>query len=211
MNTTKQPRRVFDPQQKITAVLSIWSERRTSAQLCQEMDISPALLGQWQNLAIEGMLRALDPQAEGSAAAGKPPAVTIDREETDRIQRQAGQAPAGDPEDQGGAHLLTRDGGDETGCERTGDGPAAGRGDHEGALRAHDGPAGSRAAGSLPQDLLQVGGAGACGAALEPCGSGEWPALPAGGLGETGPGAAAGAGPPGECHLAAQDGAERMC
>ena len=62
MNTIKQPRRVFDPQQKITAVLSIWSERRTNAQLCQEMDISPALLGQWQNLAIEGMLRALDPK-----------------------------------------------------------------------------------------------------------------------------------------------------
>jgi len=43
-------------------VLSIWSERRTSAQVCQEMDISPTLLGQWQNLAIEGMLKALDPK-----------------------------------------------------------------------------------------------------------------------------------------------------
>jgi transposase-like protein len=32
------------------------------AQLCQELDISPALLGQWQNLAIEGMLNALDPK-----------------------------------------------------------------------------------------------------------------------------------------------------
>jgi transposase-like protein len=62
MNTSKAPRRVFDPQQKIIAVLSIWSERRTTAQLCQEMDINPALLGQWQNLAIEGMLRALDPK-----------------------------------------------------------------------------------------------------------------------------------------------------
>lgn len=62
MNTTRTQRRVFDPQQKITAVLSIWSERRTTAQLCQEMDISAALLGQWQNLAIEGMLRALDPK-----------------------------------------------------------------------------------------------------------------------------------------------------
>jgi len=30
--------------------------------LCQEMDISPALLGQWQNLVIEGMLRALYPK-----------------------------------------------------------------------------------------------------------------------------------------------------
>ena len=61
MKTAKRPRRIFDPQQKITAVLSIWSERRTSAQVCQEMEISPALLGQWQNLAIEGMLKALDP------------------------------------------------------------------------------------------------------------------------------------------------------
>ena len=61
MTTIRTPRRVFDPQQKITAVLSLWSERRTTAQLCQEMEISPALLGQWQHLAIEGMLRALDP------------------------------------------------------------------------------------------------------------------------------------------------------
>ena len=62
MKTSKRSRRIFDPQQKITAVLSIWSERRTSAQVCQELSISPTLLGQWQNLAIEGMLKALDPK-----------------------------------------------------------------------------------------------------------------------------------------------------
>ena len=62
MKTKQRIRRIFDPQQKITAVLSIWTERRTTAQMCQEMDISPALLGQWQNLAIEGMLKALDPK-----------------------------------------------------------------------------------------------------------------------------------------------------
>ena len=62
MKTSQRTRRVFDPQQKITAVLSIWTERRTTAQVCQEMDISPTLLGQWQNLAIEGMLKALDPK-----------------------------------------------------------------------------------------------------------------------------------------------------
>ena len=61
MKALKRPRRIFDPQQKITAVLSVWTERRTTAQICQEMDISPTLLGQWQNLAIEGMLKALDP------------------------------------------------------------------------------------------------------------------------------------------------------
>ena len=62
MKANNRPRRIFEPQQKITAVLSIWTERRTSAQLCQELEISPALLGQWQNLAIEGMLKALDPK-----------------------------------------------------------------------------------------------------------------------------------------------------
>jgi transposase-like protein len=61
MNTAKRTRRIFDSEQKITAVLSIWTERRTSAQICQELDISPNLLGQWQNLAIEGMLKSLDP------------------------------------------------------------------------------------------------------------------------------------------------------
>jgi transposase-like protein len=62
MKTSQRTRRVFDPQQKITVVLSIWSERRTSVQVCQELDISPTLLGQCQNLEIEGMLKALDPK-----------------------------------------------------------------------------------------------------------------------------------------------------
>ena len=62
MKTTYRTRRVFDPQQKITAVLSVWTERRSPAQLCQEMSISAALLGQWQNQAIEGMLSALGPK-----------------------------------------------------------------------------------------------------------------------------------------------------
>ena len=72
-----------------------------------------------------------------------------------------------------------------------------------------DGPAGSRASRSFLEHPLQVGGAGALCAAIEPCGCpGEWPALPAGGLTETGSGAAVGAGPPGVCHFAAQDGAK---
>jgi transposase-like protein len=62
MRTSQRTRRVFDPQQKITAVLSIWTERRTTSQVCQELSISPTLLGQWQHLAIEGMLKALDPK-----------------------------------------------------------------------------------------------------------------------------------------------------
>jgi len=148
------------------------------------------------------------PQKEGPDAADQPAAFTADREEACRPERQAREALAGDPEGQGGDEPLSRGGDDETGGNHPGEGTASGRGDHEGALRADDGPRGGRALGGLPQDLLPLGAAGALGAALEPFGSGEWPALSAGGLGEAGPGAAVGAGPPGVCHLAAQDGAE---
>lgn len=148
------------------------------------------------------------PQKEGPAAADQPAALTADREEACRPYRQAREALAGDPEGQGGDEPLSRDGGDETGGNHPGEGAASSRGDHEGALRADDGPAGSRTSGSLPQDLLPLGAAGALGAVIEPCGSGEWPALSAGGLGETGASAAVGAGPPGVCHFAAQNGTE---
>lgn len=58
----RAPRRRFDAKEKITAVLSVWTERRTATQMCREMAISPALLNQWQNLAMEGILAALSPK-----------------------------------------------------------------------------------------------------------------------------------------------------
>ena len=58
----KTARRLFDPQQKITAVLSVWTERRTTTQVCRELAISSSLLNQWQNQAMEAMLVALSPK-----------------------------------------------------------------------------------------------------------------------------------------------------
>ena len=55
-------RRSFSPQEKITAVLSVWTERRTTTQMCRELSISSSLLSQWQNQAMEGMLTALSPK-----------------------------------------------------------------------------------------------------------------------------------------------------
>lgn len=65
----KSHRRSFDPQQKITAVLSVWTERRTTSQMCQEMAISSSLLNQWQNQAMEAMLVALGPKKPQQPAA----------------------------------------------------------------------------------------------------------------------------------------------
>lgn len=58
----KRTRRVFTPQEKATAVLSIWTEQKQVSHLCREMSVSWSLLDRWQNQAMEGMLWALSPK-----------------------------------------------------------------------------------------------------------------------------------------------------
>lgn len=53
-------RRSFHTEEKIRAVLSIWTERRSATEVCREMAISWALLDRWQNLAMEGLMKGLD-------------------------------------------------------------------------------------------------------------------------------------------------------
>ena len=65
----KTTRRSFDAQDKVMAVLSVWTERRTIAQMSQEMSISPALLSQWQSQAMEAMVAALSPHKAEKPAA----------------------------------------------------------------------------------------------------------------------------------------------
>jgi transposase-like protein len=65
----KANRRSFDPQEKVMAVLSVWTERRTITQMCKQMSISSALLSQWQNLAMEAMVAALSPKRPEKQAA----------------------------------------------------------------------------------------------------------------------------------------------
>jgi len=61
MKKAKRTRRVFDPEEKVMAVLSIWTECRTPTQVCREMSVGWTHVDKWQNLAMEGMLRALSP------------------------------------------------------------------------------------------------------------------------------------------------------
>ena len=58
----KRVRRVFEAREKLSAVLSIWTERRTASEVCRELSISYTLLDGWQNQAMEGMLSALEPK-----------------------------------------------------------------------------------------------------------------------------------------------------
>lgn len=52
----------FGAMEKCQAVLSVWTERRKPAEICQELSIPWMLLSQWQKRALEGMLQALEPR-----------------------------------------------------------------------------------------------------------------------------------------------------
>jgi len=60
----KRSRRSFSLEEKVKSVLLIWTGRRSVSALCREKEISWTLLDHWQNLAMEGMVRALSPESK---------------------------------------------------------------------------------------------------------------------------------------------------
>lgn len=59
---TQQSRRTFSAMEKAEAVLSIWSERRRPSEVYKEYGVKWAHLNHWQNKALEGMLKELEPK-----------------------------------------------------------------------------------------------------------------------------------------------------
>src|SRR5512136_2939434 len=53
----------YTAQQRVQAVLSLWTERRRPADLCQELAISPKVLAHWEARALTAMLQALETPA----------------------------------------------------------------------------------------------------------------------------------------------------
>ncbi len=49
----------YNAQQRVQAVLSLWTERRRPGEVCQELAISPKVLAQWEQRALAAMLQAL--------------------------------------------------------------------------------------------------------------------------------------------------------
>lgn len=56
----KQEPLPYNAQQRVQAVLSIWTERRRPAEVCQELAISPKVLSHWEERALAAMLKALE-------------------------------------------------------------------------------------------------------------------------------------------------------
>jgi hypothetical protein len=50
----------YNAQQRVQAVLSLWTERRRPADICQELAITPKVLAHWEERAMAAMLQALE-------------------------------------------------------------------------------------------------------------------------------------------------------
>lgn len=64
----------YNAQQRVQAVLSIWSERRGTREVCRELAIHPSALYAWEKRALVAMLQALEParrQEPGPALSPK--------------------------------------------------------------------------------------------------------------------------------------------
>jgi transposase-like protein len=69
-----RPPRTYTALEKCQAVLAVWTERRTVAEICRELSITWTHLNQWQDKALEGMVKALETRRRGKEE--KPPPLT---------------------------------------------------------------------------------------------------------------------------------------
>ena len=58
----KAERRRFTAAEKCRAVLALWTGRRRPSEVCRELGVPSNLLQAWQERALEGMLKALEPR-----------------------------------------------------------------------------------------------------------------------------------------------------
>ena len=65
--------------QRAQAVLAVWTERRRPSQVCQELGISAAMLAHWEERALAGMLKALEPQTRLAPKRGAALSAKLER------------------------------------------------------------------------------------------------------------------------------------
>ena len=85
----RKERTVYNASQRVQAVLSVWTERRRPVEVCRELNITSALLADWQQRAMQGMLQALQPRQ--SLELDRGPALTAKLEQLLNRQAQAQQ------------------------------------------------------------------------------------------------------------------------
>ena len=63
--------------EKCQAVLTLWTERRKTGEICREMGVAWGVLQQWQDRAMEGMLLALQPRVQVERGVALSPRLAV--------------------------------------------------------------------------------------------------------------------------------------
>jgi hypothetical protein len=81
----------YNAQQRVQAVLSIWTERRRPAEVCQDLAISPKVLAYWEKRALASMLKALEWPTQREPGPALPPQLErlLARQARDQQRRMA--------------------------------------------------------------------------------------------------------------------------
>ncbi len=64
-------------EEKCRAVLSVWTEKRKTGEVCREMGVPWSVLNHWQERAMEGMLLALQPRVVVEKAVALNPRIAV--------------------------------------------------------------------------------------------------------------------------------------
>jgi hypothetical protein len=75
-------------QERAAAVLSIWTERRRPSEVSKELGVSSMMISVWQQRALEGMLRALEPRSRPESQWGPRLSPTLEK----LLQRETARA-----------------------------------------------------------------------------------------------------------------------
>jgi hypothetical protein len=73
----------YSAQEKVQAVLTVWTDRCKPVDLCRQMKINWGTFSHWQQRAMEGMLQALEPRvdlAKGPALSPRLQALLLKRQ-----------------------------------------------------------------------------------------------------------------------------------
>ena len=75
------------------AVLGVWMEKRSAEQVCRELGVTRKVLQQWQERAMDGMLRSLQPREGQEEERGSALAPKVKRLLERRAMEQDGRLP----------------------------------------------------------------------------------------------------------------------
>ena len=79
----------YTAEQRVQAVLAVWTERRRPVEVCRELAITEKVLSQWETRALSGMLKALEAQTRQEPGPALSP--KLERLLAQQAGRQAGR------------------------------------------------------------------------------------------------------------------------